>query len=92
MPQVKYTRVMREQAELSDSREQLEHIVMQLQGETETIGEYVALYQQQRFLLKQRQLERDDYVSQMARDHQHMQVTVATLMVICCPNPKIFFN
>ncbi len=74
--QVKYTRVMREQAELADSREQLEHIVMQLQGETETIGEYVALYQQQRFLLKQRQLERDDYVSQMARDHQHMQVAM----------------
>ena len=57
---------------------------MQLQGETETIGEYVALYQQQRFLLKQRQLERDDYVSQMARDHQHMQVTMATLIVIRC--------
>ncbi|KAK2175475.1 hypothetical protein NP493_729g01024 [Ridgeia piscesae] len=80
--EVKYTRVMREQAELSDSREQLEHIVMQLQGETETIGEYVALYQQQRFLLKQRQLERDDYVSQMARDHQHMQDKLAKLQTL----------
>ncbi|KAI0218823.1 hypothetical protein LSAT2_029545 [Lamellibrachia satsuma] len=80
--ELKYTKVMREQAELSDSREQLEHIVMQLQGETETIGEYVALYQQQRFLLKQRQLERDDYVSQMARDHQHMQDKLAKLQTL----------
>ena len=37
--QDKYTRVMRDKADLSDKADQLEHIVLQLQGETDTIGE-----------------------------------------------------
>lgn len=37
-PQDKYSRVMRDKAELTDRAEQLEHIVLQLQGETDTIG------------------------------------------------------
>ena len=36
--QEKYTRVMRDKAELTDKAEELEHTVLQLQGETETIG------------------------------------------------------
>lgn len=31
-------RVMRDKAELSDKADQLEHLVVQLQGETDTIG------------------------------------------------------
>ena len=37
--QVKYTKAMRDKADLTDTNERLEHIVMQLQGETDTIGE-----------------------------------------------------
>ena len=37
--QEKYTRVMRDKADLIDKSERLEHIVLQLQGETDTIGQ-----------------------------------------------------
>ena len=36
----KYTGAMRDKADLTDQRENLEHIILQLQGETETIGEW----------------------------------------------------
>ena len=35
-------------------------------------GEYVALYQQQRHILKQRTLEKDNYISHLARDREEM--------------------
>lgn len=34
----RFTRTMKEVAELSDEKQRLEHLVLQLQGETETIG------------------------------------------------------
>lgn len=34
----RYTKAMRDKADLSDKSEQLEHIIMQLQSETDTIG------------------------------------------------------
>ena len=37
----KYTKAMRDKADLTDKSEQLEHIIMQLQGETETIGKII---------------------------------------------------
>ena len=37
--ETKYTKAMRDKADLTDSKEQLEHLIMQLQGETETIGQ-----------------------------------------------------
>lgn len=37
--QAKYTQVMRDKAELMDTVERLEHIIMQLQDESNTIGE-----------------------------------------------------
>lgn len=36
--QAKYTQVMRDKAELTDTVERLEHIIMQLQDESNTIG------------------------------------------------------
>lgn len=37
--QERFTRTMSEVAELTDEKQRLEHLVLQLQGETETIGE-----------------------------------------------------
>jgi hypothetical protein len=34
----RFTRTMKEVADLSEEKQRLEHIVLQLQGETETIG------------------------------------------------------
>ena len=36
--QDQFVRVMREKAELSDDVQRMEHVIMQLEGETETIG------------------------------------------------------
>jgi hypothetical protein len=35
----RFTRTMKDVADLSDEKQRLEHLVLQLQGETETIGE-----------------------------------------------------
>lgn len=56
--QDRFLKIMGEVADLSDEKHRLEHIILQLQNETETICEYVALYQQQRSLLKRRDEER----------------------------------
>ncbi|KAJ0181796.1 hypothetical protein K1T71_002518 [Dendrolimus kikuchii] len=56
--QDRFLKIMDEVANLSDEKHRLEHIILQLQNETDTICEYVALYQQQRSLLKRRDEER----------------------------------
>ncbi|CAH2104718.1 unnamed protein product [Euphydryas editha] len=56
--QERFLNIMDEVANLSDEKHRLEHIILQLQNETDTICEYVALYQQQRSLLKRREEER----------------------------------
>lgn len=56
--QERFMKIMGEVADLSDEKHRLEHIILQLQNETDTICEYVALYQQQRSLLKKRDEER----------------------------------
>jgi len=78
----KFSKAMREKADILDKNEQLEHLIGQLQGETDTIGEYVTLYQQQRHILKQRQLEKDDYISHLARDREEMQDKLAQLQAL----------
>ncbi|KAL3872084.1 hypothetical protein ACJMK2_040039 [Sinanodonta woodiana] len=82
MIQDKYTRVMRDKAELSDKAEQLEHIVLQLQGETDTIGEYISLYHHQRALLQQREIQKNEYIAQLARDREQMQDKLGELQVL----------
>lgn len=56
--QERFLKIMGEVADLSDEKHRLEHIIMQLQNETDIICEYVALYQQQRSLLKKKDEER----------------------------------
>lgn len=58
--QERFLNIMDEVANLSDEKHRLEHIILQLQNETDTICEYVALYQQQRSLLKKREEERSN--------------------------------
>ncbi|XP_058830870.1 golgin subfamily A member 2 isoform X2 [Topomyia yanbarensis] len=77
--QERFKRTMLEVAELSDEKQRLEHLVMQLQGETETIGEYITLYQQQRRLLKQKDMERDLQLQQLANDREVMRLKLKEL-------------
>lgn len=71
--QQRFTKTMHEIADLTEEKNRLEHLVMQLQGETETIGEYIALYQNQRRLLKQRENEKDVQLQQIVRDREEMR-------------------
>lgn len=75
----KFLKTMEDIANLTEEKQRLEHIVLQLQGETETIGEYVALYQQQRSLLKQKAIEKDQQLSQLATDREQMKAKLDKL-------------
>ncbi|XP_017303994.2 golgin subfamily A member 2-like, partial [Diaphorina citri] len=75
----KFKMTMTELAELSDEKQRLEHLVTQLQLETETIGEYAALYQKQRYLLQQKSREKDEQVKQLSKDQDALKQKLAKL-------------
>lgn len=77
--QQRFTRTMTEVADLTEEKHRLEHLVLQLQGETETIGEYIALYQNQRRLLKQREIEKDIQLQQITVEREQMKDNVMQL-------------
>lgn len=66
----KFLKTMQDVANLVEDKQRLEHLVLQLQSETETIGEYIALYQHQRGILKQRAIENDEQRKQLAQDRE----------------------
>lgn len=71
--EIKFRKVMEDVANLQDEKQSLEHVVLQLQGETETIGAYIALYQHQRGILKQRAVEKEDQLKRLAADREEMK-------------------
>ncbi|XP_058064758.1 golgin subfamily A member 2, partial [Anopheles bellator] len=77
--QERFKRTMVEVAELTEERQVLEHLVLQLQDETDTIGEYITLYQQQRRLLKQKDMERNLQLQQLADDREMMKLKLKEL-------------
>ncbi|KAG5670954.1 hypothetical protein PVAND_001183 [Polypedilum vanderplanki] len=77
--QGRFRRTMLEVAELTEEKQRLEHVVTQLQFETETIGEYITLYQNQRRLLKQKEHERDIQLKNLASDRELMQKKLVQL-------------
>ncbi|XP_074702081.1 golgin subfamily A member 2 isoform X7 [Strix aluco] len=77
--QSRFTDLMREKADLKDRLEELEHRCIQLSGETDTIGEYIALYQSQRAILKQRHQEKEEYISRLAQDKEEMKMKLLEL-------------
>ncbi|NXK24665.1 GOGA2 protein, partial [Arenaria interpres] len=78
--QSRFTDLMREKADLKERLEELEHRCIQLSGETDTIGEYIALYQSQRAILKQRHQEKEEYISRLAQDKEEMKALSFTLL------------
>ncbi|KAF4789125.1 Golgin subfamily A member 2 [Turdus rufiventris] len=79
--QLRFTELMHEKADLKERLEELEHRCIQLSGETDTIGEYIALYQSQRAILKQRHQEKEEYISRLAQDKEEMKAR--TLLCYC---------
>ncbi|KFP83221.1 Golgin subfamily A member 2, partial [Acanthisitta chloris] len=74
--QFRFTELMQEKADLKERLEELEHRCIQLSGETDTIGEYIALYQSQRAILKQRHQEKEEYISRLAQDKEEMKARI----------------
>lgn len=70
---------MQEKADLKERVEELEHRCIQLSGETDTIGEYIALYQSQRAIMKQKHHEKEQYISMLAQDKEEMKAKLAEL-------------
>ncbi|XP_063084355.1 golgin subfamily A member 2 isoform X3 [Cavia porcellus] len=77
--QSRFLEVMQEKAELKERVDELEHRCIQLSGETDTIGEYIALYQNQRAVLKERHREKEEYISRLAQDKEEMKVKLLEL-------------
>ena len=66
----KFTKVMQDNADLKDKNQELEHVVMQLQCETETIVDYITMYQLERKKLNQKYKEKDESIRSLSTQLQ----------------------
>ena len=57
-----------------DRLQVMEHTIVQLSGENETIAEYVTLYQTQREALKVKFSEKDRTIEQLQQEKNNLQV------------------
>ncbi|EJD75681.1 hypothetical protein LOAG_17208 [Loa loa] len=71
--ETRFTRAMRQVADLAEEKEHLQHIVMQLETENDTIGDYVTLYQHQRKKINERMREREEAVAKLSFEKEQMQ-------------------
>ncbi|VDO98739.1 unnamed protein product [Soboliphyme baturini] len=85
--QQRFVRAMSENANLSEQNQQLEHLIVQLQSETDTIGEYVTLYRYQRKVVKERLRDHEDYIARLAREKEIMQPYTKTPATYNKPKP-----
>ena len=72
--QERFTFVMKDKADLLDRLQVMEHTIVQLSGENETIAEYVTLYQTQREALKVKFSEKDRAIEQLQQEKNNLQV------------------
>ncbi|CAF1177999.1 unnamed protein product [Adineta ricciae] len=87
-----YQQVMHENIGLKDQIQHLEHVILQLQNETDTIGDYIRLYQQQREQLHKRYQEKDDCISQLTQDKCHLQEKISQLETLMIQTLNIPVN
>ncbi|KYM95393.1 PREDICTED: golgin subfamily A member 2-like [Cyphomyrmex costatus] len=78
----RFKETMEKVAELTDEKQKLEHLVLQLQGETETIGEYITLYQKQRAILGEKWKEREQTFRQLVEQRNQQQEQLHKLKVL----------
>ncbi|CAF1156334.1 unnamed protein product [Adineta ricciae] len=87
-----YQQIMHENIGLKDQIQHLEHVILQLQNETDTIGDYIRLYQQQREQLQKRYQEKDDCISQLTQDKCHLQEKISQLETLMIQTLNIPVN
>ncbi|XP_054012091.1 golgin subfamily A member 2-like [Hylaeus anthracinus] len=78
----RFKQTMERVAELTEEKQKLEHLVLQLQSETETIGEYITLYQKQRAVLQSRAREREQVFRQLVEQRNQQQEQLHKLKVL----------
>lgn len=71
--QARFMKLMNEKASLIERIQELEHVTIQLSHETETIGEYITLYQTQRNALKSYYKDREKIIAQLSSEKANMQ-------------------
>eukprot|EP00092_Neocalanus_flemingeri_P031018 GFUD01033693.1.p1 GENE.GFUD01033693.1~~GFUD01033693.1.p1 ORF type:complete len:866 (-),score=253.22 GFUD01033693.1:551-2803(-) len=69
----RFITAMDQLVELSSDKEQLEYLVERLQQETETVGDYVIMYQHQRIQQKLKIQEKEEEVRKLAKDREELQ-------------------
>ncbi|KAK0393932.1 hypothetical protein QR680_000477 [Steinernema hermaphroditum] len=72
-------RALRQNAEVVDKNERLEHMLIALETENDTIGEYVTLYQHQRTKIRARLAERDEQIAQLTQEKMRVQTKLNEL-------------
>ncbi|KAH8283454.1 hypothetical protein KR018_002520 [Drosophila ironensis] len=77
--QSRFTTLISKVADLTEEKHSLEHLVLQLQSETETIGEYIALYQTQRRMLKQREYEKAAQMRLLQAEREQLREKIEAL-------------
>ncbi|KAL0114546.1 hypothetical protein PUN28_011681 [Cardiocondyla obscurior] len=80
--EMRFKETMEKVAELTDEKQRLEHLVLQLQSETETIGEYITLYRKQRAILGERWKERENTFRQLAEQRNQQQEQLHKLKIL----------
>ena len=80
--QQKFKKAMQDNVELSTEKEQLEHLVIQLQEETETIGEYITIYQHQRRQQKLNLAEKETQLQSLSRDREELKSKLSQLQLL----------
>ncbi|XP_068208134.1 golgin subfamily A member 2-like [Palaemon carinicauda] len=75
----RFSRSMDKVAELSDEKQNLEHIIQQLQIENDSIGDYITIYQFQRGVMKQQARERELELSSLKHEREEVKIKLATL-------------
>ena len=85
----RFKETMERVAELTDDKQRLEHLVLQLQGETETIGEYISLYQKQRAILEERTKQREQTFRQVVEQRNNQQEQLDNLKVLVAKLVKL---
>ncbi len=76
--QGKFVSLMTEKADLLEKLQENEHLIVQLSHETETIGDYISVYQAQRDAMKNRFREKDQCIEQLTQERVSMQVGTGT--------------
>lgn len=72
--QERFVKVMSHNAELAEQAQEAEMVVLALEGENATIGEYIALYHERRSALQHRFKEKDDFIDRLLGEREQLKV------------------